>query len=51
VKSTLKAFDDATGGEMLCQKITGRRFRTVGEHTEFIKDGGCAVLIDRLARS
>jgi hypothetical protein len=51
VKNTLKAFDDATGREMLCHKITGRRFGTVSEHTEFIKDGGCAVLIDLLARS
>jgi hypothetical protein len=50
VKNALKAFDDATDREMLCHKITGRRFRTVGEHAEFIQDGGCAELIALLAR-
>jgi hypothetical protein len=51
VKSTLKAFDDAMGSAMLCQQITGRRFSSVAEHTEFIQDGGCDILIDLLARS
>jgi len=50
-KNTLKAFDDATGSEMLCHKIAGRRFKTIGEHAEFIKDGGCAELIDLLAQA
>lgn len=50
-KNTLKAFDDSTHSEMLCHRIAGRRFKTIGEHAEFIKDGGCAELIDRLARS
>jgi len=47
----LKAFDDATGSEMLCHKITGRRFNSVAEHVEFLKNGGCAELIDLLARA
>ena len=50
-KNLLRAFREATGSEMLCQKITGRRFKTVGEHAEFVKNGGCAGLIDLLARS
>jgi hypothetical protein len=45
----LKSFNDSTGSEMLCQKITGRRFETVDEHTEFIKNGGCDKLINALA--
>ena len=51
VKNTLKAFDDEQGSEMLCHKITGQRFKTVGEHTKFMEDGGCDTLIDLLARS
>ncbi len=47
----LEAFDRATGREMLCRKITGRCFNSVAEHTEFIKNGGCAELIDLLART
>jgi hypothetical protein len=47
----LRAFKAATGSEMLCQRITGRRFQSVGEHTEFVKNGGCAGLIDLLASS
>jgi hypothetical protein len=50
-QGTLEAFDRATGCEMLCHGITGRRFAAVAEHTEFIKNGGCAELIDLLARS
>lgn len=45
----LQAFYDATDYEMECNKITGRCFKTIEEHTEFIKNGGCAKLIDVLA--
>jgi hypothetical protein len=50
-KDTLKAFNEATGSEMLCCKIAGRRFGTIDEHGEFIRNGGCDTLIDVLARS
>jgi hypothetical protein len=39
-----------THSEMLCQKICGRRFKTVDEHTAFVKGGGCSKLITALAR-
>jgi hypothetical protein len=45
----LKAFYEATGYEMECSKITGLRFKTIDEHTGFIKNGGCAKLINVLA--
>ncbi len=45
----LKAFYGATDYEMECKKITGKCFKTIGEHTEFIKNGGCDKLIDVLA--
>jgi len=49
-KTLLKAFASETGGEMLCQKICGQRFKTTAEHTEFTKGGGCDKLIQVLAR-
>jgi hypothetical protein len=50
-KKILKAFQDATDSEILCSKITGRSFKTIEEHTEFVKNGGCEKLIAMLARS
>lgn len=47
----LKAFYEATGYEMECSKISGLRFKTIDEHTEFIKNGGCAKLINVLAET
>jgi hypothetical protein len=47
----LKKFYDTTGSEILCPKISGQRFRTIGDHTEFIKNGGCDKIINVLARS
>jgi hypothetical protein len=47
----LKAFHEVTGYEMECSKICGQRFKTIDEHTEFIKSGGCDKLIQILADS
>ncbi|MCX6555611.1 MAG: C-GCAxxG-C-C family protein [Candidatus Aminicenantes bacterium] len=47
----IKKFRAATGSEMECRKITGKRFKTLNEHAEFLKNGGCDKLIDLLARS
>ena len=48
---TLNAFSDAAGSEIQCHKICGRRFQTIDDHTEFIKNGGCKKLIEVLAGS
>jgi len=48
---TLEAFFGATDSEILCHRITGQCFKTIGDHTEFIKRGGCHKLINALARS
>jgi len=50
-KETLEAFFGATDYEFLCSKICGKSFKTVGAHTEFIKNGGCEKLINVLAQS
>jgi len=49
--NTLKAFYSATDYEVLCHKISGQRFKTIDDHTEFIKNGGCGKLINALAQS
>ncbi len=50
-KEILKAFYGTTGSEILCSKISGQCFKTIGDHTEFVKNGGCDKLINVLARS
>lgn len=50
-KEIIKKFHEAAGPETECHKITGRRFKTISEHTEFIKSGGCDKLLQVLARS
>jgi len=45
----LKAFYEASGYEMECRSISGKCFKTIDEHTEFLKNEGCAKLLDVLA--
>jgi hypothetical protein len=49
-KKTLKKFLAETNSEMLCDKICGQRFKTVENHTKYIKNGGCNHLINTLAK-
>lgn len=49
-KQALKAFRQATGGKLLCREIIGRTFADAGEHSRFIREGGCAELISLLAK-
>ncbi len=48
-KGTLDRFMKITGYELECRKIAGRSFGSLGEHTEYICNGGCAELIEKLA--
>jgi hypothetical protein len=50
-EKALKNFYDATGREILCTEITGKRFHSVEEHANFIKNGGCDKVISVLAKS
>ncbi|MFK5857072.1 MAG: C-GCAxxG-C-C family (seleno)protein [Bacteroidota bacterium] len=45
----INRFLEATDFEMECSKICDKRFATIDEHTEFVKNGGCSKLIDILA--
>jgi len=46
----LTIFYKASDYEMMCSEITGKRFEDADEHSEFIENGGCAGVIDALAR-
>jgi C_GCAxxG_C_C family probable redox protein len=45
----IEAFYKETDYTMECSAICGRRFATIGEHAEFINNGGCTKLIQVLA--
>lgn len=45
----VEVFHEETGYKMECSKICGRKFNTINEHSEFLKDGGCGKLINALA--
>ncbi len=49
LEKIIKTFYDETGFEMECNKICGRKFNSIKEHTDFIKEGGCDKLINALA--
>ncbi len=51
VKKTLNAFKEVTDSEMICNKICGKDFKTIEEHSEFIRNGGCEKIINTLAQS
>lgn len=48
-KAILKRFRDISGSDMACAKITGKHFETIDDHSEYIHNGGCNVLIEALA--
>lgn len=50
-KAILSTFYKETGSDMLCSNICGKQFNSIEEHTEFVKNGGCARLIEILAQS
>lgn len=50
-KAALKVFNTETNSEMLCQNLCQQQFKSVEEHTQFIKNGGCSKLIETLAKS
>ncbi len=46
-----EAFLNETDKEYLCENIAGRKFETITQHSEFIKNGGCSDLINKLSNS
>ena len=50
-QNTLIAFYLETNSEIQCNKISGQCFKTLDDHSEFMKNGGCDKLISVLAES
>ncbi len=50
-KNTLDSFNEVTNSEINCERITGRKFKSLADHSEFIRNKGCATLIEDLAKS
>jgi hypothetical protein len=49
LEGLIQNFYEKTDFEMECKVITGREFKSLDEHTEYIQSGGCRELIDILA--
>jgi hypothetical protein len=49
-ENTIEAFYSITDYDILCKDITGKHFESVKDHSQFITDGGCRVLIEGLAK-
>lgn len=48
-KNILKKFKKTTNSEMLCQKICSRKFNTIKDHSQFLKNGGCREILKDLS--
>ncbi len=50
-QKVLKAFLKETNSEVLCHKLCRKKFGSVEEHSEFVKNGGCENIIRALAEA
>lgn len=44
-EKTLDEFYEISDYELLCEQIAGKKFSSLGEHSDYIKNGGCAEII------
>jgi len=47
----LEKFKDQTGNEFRCDKIAGQYFKNQRDHSDYLKRGGCSILMEILAQS
>ena len=47
----IEKFYEVSDYEMECSKICGKKFKTIDEHSEYIKNGGCKKIIEVLGQS
>ena len=45
----MAVFNNTTGKKILCEKITGKSFTSIRDHSDFISGGGCEKIIDALS--
>jgi len=50
-QKVLQAFLKETNSEVLCHKLCGKKFATLEEHSDFVKNGGCERIISVLAEA
>lgn len=48
IEKIFTAFYSVTDYEMECSQICGRKFASIADHTEFLRNGGCRKLIEAL---
>jgi len=49
VNEVFSRFASTTGNKFACSEIVGRRFEDVEQHASYLRDGGCAQIIQALA--
>ena len=47
-RALIERFIKASDFEFLCEKIVGRRFGSIDDHTQWMDESGCAAIIDAL---
>jgi hypothetical protein len=45
----MEVFNNTTGKEILCERITGKTFTSIRDHSDFIREGGCEKVIHALS--
>ena len=48
VNDTIEKFLEISDYEFECAAITGRKYKNVSEHVEYIQGGGCSKIIEGL---
>lgn len=51
VKKVLRAFYMQTDSEMMCHTICNKKFVTIDEHSDYVKNGGCRNILEALANA
>jgi hypothetical protein len=49
-KKLIANFTTETRGEMMCSNITKQKFKSINEHSHYMRNGGCEIIIDVLTR-
>ena len=50
-QAALEKFLESADYEFECEKIVGRKFENVADHAAYLREGGCAKIIEALANS
>jgi hypothetical protein len=46
---TIDIFIRSADFEFECSEIVGRKFENIGDHADYLRDGGCSEIIEALA--